>query len=249
VSDGFVFLGDGGSAADVAAAVAPKIDKSLVDAKGDLLVGTAADTVGRLAVGPNGQILVPDSSTASGFAYTPRDYNSLTAGEIVPPRTQITVNSIATVSGALYLGYWTADKSEPINTLTMWTGTVAAGATPTLCRMGVYSVAGNGDITLVASTSNDTALFAAQNTAYAKATQAPFAKVAGQRYATAVLIVSGATMPTFHGLQMPGTNPTNIFVRLAPAIVGRVTGQTDLPSPVSAGSIIGYQGIPAMQLS
>lgn len=39
---------------------------TLVDAKGDLIVGTAADTVARLAVGTNGQVLTADSAEATG---------------------------------------------------------------------------------------------------------------------------------------------------------------------------------------
>lgn len=41
-----------------------------VDAKGDLIVGTGADTFARLAVGTNGHTLVADSSTATGLAYS-----------------------------------------------------------------------------------------------------------------------------------------------------------------------------------
>jgi prophage tail gpP-like protein len=40
-----------------------------IDAKGDLLVGTADNTAGRLAVGSNGQILTANSSTASGLEW------------------------------------------------------------------------------------------------------------------------------------------------------------------------------------
>jgi hypothetical protein len=43
--------------------------ESTVDAKGDLLVGTAADTIIRLAAGVNGQVLAADSSTASGLIW------------------------------------------------------------------------------------------------------------------------------------------------------------------------------------
>lgn len=222
---------------------------TLVDAKGDLLVGTADNTVARLAAGGNGQILVPDSSQSSGFRYSARDYDSLTAGEFIPPRNRMTGNGIAVATGTLYLTYFTADKTETISTLTVWTGATQAAATPTLCRMGVYSVAANGDLTLAASTPNDTSLFAAQNTAYAKGVSVALSKVAGQRYAHALLITSSTTMPTFHGVQLPATSPTNSIVMLAPAICGRVTSQTDLPSPISAASVVGYQAMVSMQLS
>jgi hypothetical protein len=45
------------------------IPDSTIDAKGDLLVGTADNTVGRLAVGTNNQLLAADSSTASGLKW------------------------------------------------------------------------------------------------------------------------------------------------------------------------------------
>ena len=43
--------------------------KTIVDAKGDLIAGTAADTVDRLAVGTNGQVLTADSSTSTGLKW------------------------------------------------------------------------------------------------------------------------------------------------------------------------------------
>jgi hypothetical protein len=45
------------------------VAKTVVDAKGDLIAGTAADTVNRLAVGANGETLVADSSTSTGLRY------------------------------------------------------------------------------------------------------------------------------------------------------------------------------------
>jgi hypothetical protein len=45
------------------------IPRSLVDAKGDLLVGTADDTVTRLSVGTTGQALVADPTAASGLKW------------------------------------------------------------------------------------------------------------------------------------------------------------------------------------
>jgi len=55
------------SAYDLAAAAVPK---SVVTAKGDILVGTASATVGVLAVGTAGQFAIVDSATASGLIYT-----------------------------------------------------------------------------------------------------------------------------------------------------------------------------------
>ncbi len=45
------------------------IAKSIVDAKGDLIAATAADTVSRLAVGANGTVLTADSAEATGVKW------------------------------------------------------------------------------------------------------------------------------------------------------------------------------------
>jgi len=45
------------------------IPATIVDAKGDLIAATAADTVSRLAVGTNGQVLTADSTAATGIKW------------------------------------------------------------------------------------------------------------------------------------------------------------------------------------
>lgn len=52
---------------------------TLVDAKGDLLAGTAADTLARVAVGANGYILSADSTAAAGVSWI-EPYDSPTGG-------------------------------------------------------------------------------------------------------------------------------------------------------------------------
>ena len=53
--------------------LADSIARSLFDAKGDLLVATSADTPGKLTAGANGQVLMTDSSTATGLKWSAYD--------------------------------------------------------------------------------------------------------------------------------------------------------------------------------
>jgi hypothetical protein len=45
------------------------VSKTLIDAKGDLIVGSAADTVVRLGVGTDTYVLTADSAEASGLKW------------------------------------------------------------------------------------------------------------------------------------------------------------------------------------
>jgi hypothetical protein len=49
--------------------LATAIDKALFDAKGDILVATAADTPGKLTVGTDGYVLTANSGTATGLSW------------------------------------------------------------------------------------------------------------------------------------------------------------------------------------
>jgi hypothetical protein len=58
------------------------IQNTIVDAKGDLIGATAADTPARLAVGTNGQVLTADSTAATGLAWaTASSGSSYVAGK------------------------------------------------------------------------------------------------------------------------------------------------------------------------
>lgn len=58
------------------------IAKALVDAKGDLIVATAGDTVTRLAVGTDGQVLTADTAEAGGMKWAdPAGFGNLDGGD------------------------------------------------------------------------------------------------------------------------------------------------------------------------
>jgi hypothetical protein len=56
--------------------LATAIDKTLFDAKGDILVATAADTPGKLTLGTNGYFLKANSSTATGLEWSQVDLSA-----------------------------------------------------------------------------------------------------------------------------------------------------------------------------
>lgn len=49
------------------------IQPTILDAKGDLIVATSADTPGKLTVGTNGYYLKADSTTATGLVWSAVD--------------------------------------------------------------------------------------------------------------------------------------------------------------------------------
>jgi hypothetical protein len=71
VKDGAAAIRTLGSSIDttVFANAGSGIAKTIVDAKGDIIAATAADTVARLAVGANNTVLTADSSTATGLKW------------------------------------------------------------------------------------------------------------------------------------------------------------------------------------
>ena len=52
------------------------ISPTIIDAKGDLIVGTSPDTIGRVAVGTNGYFLKADSTTATGLGWAAVDLSA-----------------------------------------------------------------------------------------------------------------------------------------------------------------------------
>lgn len=176
-------------------------------------------------------------TVTGGIQDTPAGADTSTAdlldtGEETIPRNLSVSGTVTVSSGTLRLVFFTARKSETTSQVRILTGGTAAAATPTLCRLALYQVDGTA-ATLVASTVNDTALFAAVNTVYTRSWSTPFAKVAGQRYAFGVLVVSGAATPAFFG-QVISSGPE---ATQPPIMAGFLSGQADLAASFSTGGL------------
>lgn len=180
------------------------------------------------------QILHQDSHAPGGIDLL-ADPDDLTIGNATMRRGEVSSVAVAVGSGTLRLAYFTARRTETATQVRTETGATPASATPTLCRVGYFSVAGNGDLALIAAIANDTSLWAAASTPYSRNLLASLGLVAGVRYASGLLVVTAGTAPTFTGQASLNSTEAATANRLS----GAVTGLTDLPSTVANASIIG----------
>ena len=106
-----------------------EIPATIADAKGDLIVGTAADTVARLAVGTNGQVLTADSSEATGLKYATPAGGALTLAQIATGSmtgTSVTISSLSTYDTIILalsgVTWGTADNNIRVRINSLTTG-------------------------------------------------------------------------------------------------------------------------------
>jgi hypothetical protein len=93
---------------DSAAVIAPTI----VDAKGDLIAATAADTPARLAVGTNGQVLTADSTASTGLKWASAAGGSFNTGSATVATGEATTStSYVALTTALAVTVTTGTKA------------------------------------------------------------------------------------------------------------------------------------------
>lgn len=224
-------------------AAAPSDDIVVVD---NILAGYGLRGVDMTSYFKRGRVdrnLYPDDGgnrfvyTAANWTIPPdvgarTDTGLVTTGEETQPRELASANSaVHPGTGILWLTYFTARKTESCGAVRVPGGVTLAGATPTLVRFGMYEVAPDGSLTLVASTANDTTLFATAFNTATRSWTAPFIKVAGKRYAIGILIVSAAAMPSVYG-----NSGNSSELGRAPMICSQVSSLTDLPSTVTTAA-------------
>lgn len=197
-----------------------------------------------LEVAGDGSLATGDGATAPFARQDPQLDVWSSAGQETITRFQATVTSAVTLSNqAMRTTYFTARSSFTSTQVRTFSGSTAAGATPTLCRVGLYIAQADGTLSsLAASIVNDTTLWASTTTAYDRSWSSPVAIVRGQRYGISCLCVTGATAPT-----MPGTNVIMGGSYAAetirsPALASSIASQADLPASVAVGSLSGNTG-------
>jgi hypothetical protein len=115
------------------------IQNAIVDAKGDLITATAADTPARLAVGTNGQVLTADSTAGTGLKWA----TPASGGMTLLSTTTTNTGSTYTISSI---------SQDYVNLQIIWQGlSCTAGAAITLTFAGSNaSIAGvNQDGTII----------------------------------------------------------------------------------------------------
>lgn len=198
--------------------------------QGYVLVGTTG-----------GWIIEATSESLSQLDARLLDSSALAVGDESMWRGLVSNNGLASTSGTLRLTFFTARKSEVTTQVRTATGGTAAGATPTLCQIGLFAVDGSDNGTLVAVTANDTSLWAATNTAYFRNWISPYQKVAGQRYALGLLVVTAAAAPTWPGSAALATGVVPDLAQL-PRISGQITSQSTMPSTFTVAAVGGASG-------
>lgn len=118
------------------------VSRSLVDAKGDLLVGAADDTVARKAVGGNGRVLAADASGADGLTWISPSPDPTRAGVWATPNEMLPFSAFAVAHGVMYITRWVSRVSRTLTNLILMV--TAAAAQDDAAELGIFACAAGG---------------------------------------------------------------------------------------------------------
>ena len=201
----------------------------------EVMFGTrvTGDAQNRLEITADGSIKQGDGTVAPVL---PIDDQQWAVDDAVGTLLRHEADGDATLgaSGRTQFTHFRANRNISARNIEIVTTGTAAGATPTLVKVGLYSVGMNGDLTLLSQSANQTLLFAATNLRYRIPLTASVPIVRGTMYALAVLVVSGATLPTLSGQTVNGIEAG--FV--SPVMTTRQDGQTDLAATLTRSAVV-----------
>lgn len=150
-----------------------------------------------------------------------------------PLLPEFAVNDYAVASGRQLFVFGRSEVSFTATQVACVTGATTSSAI-TLARIGLYTVASDLAVTLVASTANDTALTATVSSVRTKALSATYDVIAGQLYALSIIQV--ATTPG--SLRAARTNQamSNAAGIFWPVLGRSLASQSDLVASAAAGA-------------
>jgi len=148
VKDGAAAIRTLGNSIDTT--MATMVPKTIVDAKGDIIAATAADTVSRVAIGTNGQVLTADSTAATGLKWAAPaasgaggSYPSRIAGNTWYARsgnsgatTSIVTGSLASIDRTYYVPILVSSITATRIALATYSTFSGTGIT---MRLGIYN--------------------------------------------------------------------------------------------------------------
>jgi hypothetical protein len=140
------------------------IPKTIVDAKGDIIAATAADTVSRLAVGANDTVLTADSTAATGLKWATVAGGGMTLlSTTTLSGASVTVSSIAQTYQHLYIsitGLTTSpavtgfiiEPNSDVNSVNVLRLIPGGSTTRSVLQMGVNTITSSADNVALALT-------------------------------------------------------------------------------------------------
>lgn len=147
-------------------------------------------------------------------------------------------SSVTIANQTARFAFWRAQRTGRVGSIKMFTAGTAA-ATVTTIKFGLYEADdAESTFTLVASTANDTALFAATNTVYSKAVATAYKRTRGKLYAAGALFV-GTTAPVVVAapVLLGPTDSTSLAYNPGP-ISGILSSITDLPASFTLATLV-----------
>jgi len=193
----------------------PFIPQAIIAAKGDLLAGSANDTVTVLTVGSNGQYLKADSSTASGLTWgDPGDLTAVSAGTGITvtsgtgPIPSIAIDTSATADLTTAQTFTNKTLTSPIingtTTISQILETATVSATAATGTIN-YDVTTNGAVTYYTSNAGANWTLNVRGNAN---TSLLNLMTTGQSLTIAFLVTQGSTAYYQSGFQVDGTSIT-----------------------------------------
>lgn len=195
--------------------------KTIIDAKGDLIVGTAADTPARLAVGTNGEVLLAASGETPGVDWTTTFTAAMTFNSVTTFAAGTAAAPSLTFTGDTNTGIY-SDTADTIRFSTAGTLRMSIGAT------GIIGQVFTSDLATGTSAAGSGAL--GDNTTavgYQAGKDAP--NTADQLTAVGYAAGSGLTRPGTHLTIIGASAGTSATGHTQSTLVGALAGYSSTP--------------------